>query len=380
LGLGIAGALGSIYWEFSGVVHQFAPHNQSPRTAASGDGTLLPKAVVIGGPDFDFGSGQRESKLSHEFQIKNEGPGSLKLEKGATSCKCTLSEITDNQLPPGGIAKVKLDITLKTTGTKFRQTAEIHTNDPSLPTIVLSIQGNVRDVARLEPAELVLSNLTSSEGGGGSFRLYGFRDDTLQVTGHEFSNPDLAKYFEVELRPLTKEEVQAEADVRCGFAGSVHVKPGLPLGPVSQTIHFTTNADGAKTLDLSLSGSVLSDISIVGSHQFDDERNIVKFGPVKRSEGAQTTLRVLIKGPHRRDVRLSVKEIDPEGVLAATLAEPTELNNGAVFMYPLTVEVRRNARAVERLGSTKEKFGKIVLDSTHPNTKTINIYVRFVVE
>ena len=55
------------------------------------------------------------------------------MEKGSTSCKCTLSEMTDNQLPPGGVATVKLDITLKTTGTKFRQTAEIHTNDPCSP-------------------------------------------------------------------------------------------------------------------------------------------------------------------------------------------------------------------------------------------------------
>ena len=120
---------------------------------------------------------------------------------------------------------------------------------------------------------------------------------------------------------------------------------------------------------------MLSDISIVGSHQFDDERNIVKFGPVKRSAGAQTTLRVLIKGPHRRDVRLSVKEFDPADVLSSHLGEPTEINNGAVFMYPLTVEVRKNAQPVERLGPTRRSFGKIMLETTHPTTKTINIYV-----
>jgi hypothetical protein len=46
----------------------------------------------------------------------------------------------------------------------------------------------------------------------------------------------------------------------------------------------------------------------------------------------------------------------------------------------LTVAVRPNARAVERLGATREKLGKIVLDCTHPDTKTIILYARFVVE
>ena len=107
---------------------------------------------------------------------------------------------------------------------------------------------------------------------------------------------------------------------------------------------------------------------------------MLRLGTVAQSEGARASLRILVKGPYRRDVRLTVKETDPADALAVSLGEATEINNGAVFMYPLTVEIPKGARPVDRLGSDQFKLGKIVIETTHPTSKIIKFYVRFSVK
>ena len=51
-----------------------------------------PPKVVVEEEVYDFGSMEVEQTLSHEFVVKNEGPGVLKLKKDRSTCKCTMSE------------------------------------------------------------------------------------------------------------------------------------------------------------------------------------------------------------------------------------------------------------------------------------------------
>ncbi|MCY2988748.1 MAG: DUF1573 domain-containing protein [Planctomycetota bacterium] len=381
--VGITSALACMWLEFSGGVEQFEPHNQSARPPDAGNDSgekPLPRAVMTGGTDYDFGVGQRDGSLSHEFVIKNEGRVALTLSKGPTSCKCTLSDLAQDQVPPGEIAKVKLQWKLTTTAKRFRQTAEIHTNDPALPTILFSVQGKVLDIVRLDPTELVLSSRSSGEGGKAHFRLYSYSVERFQVIEHEFTNQELAPYFSLAIQPLSADEVKQEPDAKYGLVAELTVKPGLPLGPINQTIRLTTDVPEASKFEVSVTGSVVSDIAIVGSQNFDEERDVLRLGTIAQAEGARASLRILVKGPHRRDVRMTVKETDPADVLAVSLGEATEINNGAVFMYPLTVEIPKGARPVDRLGSDQFKLGKIVIETTHPTSKIIKLYVRFSVK
>lgn len=381
--VGVAGALGSVYLEFAGVPAQFEPHNRpaaQTEVAGPGSSTGVPKAVVVNGQDHDFGSGQRQSKMAHEFVITNEGSAPLKLEKGPTSCKCTMSDLQKGQLLTGEQAVVKLEWTLTTIADRFRQTAEIHTNDPTLPTILLTIHGKVVDLVRLEPAELVLSHVSASEGTQAEFRVYGFQTKDLQVVRHEFVHQETAAQFDVQLAPLAPAELAAKPDASCGLRGVLTLKPGLPLGPINQTIRLTTNVTEAQTFELNVTGSVVSDLSIVGPHLFDEEHNVLRFGTVRRSQGAQAALRVLVKGPYRRDVRLRVKEVDPADALQVTVGAAQEINAGAVFMFPLQVEIPKNVRPVDRLGGEEGKFGRIAIATTHPDVPVVYVHVRFAVK
>jgi len=370
-----------VWLEFSGVASQFEPHNQAAGAVASaGLERKGPQAVVVAGTDFDFGVGQRNSTLNHPLQIRNDGDEPLRLEKGGTSCKCTLSDIKKSEVLPGETVEIRLDWKLETLGEEFRQTAEIQTNDPLQRTVVLAVHGTVTDLVRLDPQELTFSGIAADEGTTATVYVYGFATQDLQILSQDFVNSDTAPFFTLTWRSATAEELKTKPGATCGLAGTVTVKPGLPLGPINQTIQLKTNVPEAQQLELAVNGSVISDISIVGPAQFSEKRSTLTFGTVERDRGAKATLRILVKGPRRADTKLTLQKVDPEDVLAVKLGEAQEINAGAVYMYPLQVEIPPGTRLVNRLGTDQAKAGKIVIETTHPTMKTVPIQVRFAVE
>jgi hypothetical protein len=381
--VGVGAGFGSAWFEFRGYSGQFEPHNRPRSSELDGDvrdvRAGVPMAVVVDGTKYDFGTGQRDSKMKHTFVIKNEGDAPLSLEKGPTSCKCAVSELDADGIEPGGSAKVTLEWKMSVGGDQFRQTADIYTNDPAYSTISLEVHGKIVDVLRLEPRDLVLSDVSAAKGTSAQFRIYGFEIKDLKVDKYEFTDQETADFFDLKFEELAASDLEGEDGASCGLAAALTVKPGLPLGPINQTILLETNVKDASNLELSIAGTTVSDISIVGPRIFDHKRNVIRFEKVSAAEGAETKLRILVKGVHRHDVRLTVKEVDPEDVLAVALGEPTQINHGAVVMYPLSVEVRQGSRQVNRLGSKQAKMGKILIETTHPSTKQVPIYVRFAV-
>jgi hypothetical protein len=119
---------------------------------------------------------------------------------------------------------------------------------------------------------------------------------------------------------------------------------------------------------------------------YNSDRKIVTIGAVERQSGGTYKLQLLVKGPHAKDVQLSVGEVDPPDVLQVSIdtEHPSSINSGTVLMYPLTISIPPDSRAVSRLGGTANdagaKLGKIVIETTHPQTKQMVLYVQFAVE
>lgn len=378
--IGITAGAASAWLEFSSTTSQFEPHNLSAGAQNLEPDRLGPRVTVVDGTEHDFGVGQRQAAMHHTFVFRNDGDQPLQLTQGATTCKCTLSELKSGDVPPGGTTEVRVDFSLITDGEEFRQTAEIHTNDPLHPTVTLAIAGTVIDLLRLEPTDVVLSNVPANEGSTTTVRLFGFNLQDLQILSHECTNQETAAFFSLQWRPASEEELREKAGATIGLVGTLTLKPGLPLGPINQTIQLKTNVPEAEQLELEIRGSVVSDISMVGPSSFSEKHSTVVFGAVEQSRGAQTTLRILIKGPHRREVKLAVQELDPAEALEVSVGDVQEINAGAVLMYPLEIRIRPGSRLMNRLGSNQAKMGKIVIETTHPTMKKIPINVKFAIE
>ncbi len=374
--VGTLAGLGSVWIEFAAVDAQFEPHNQASGSTVPRE--TAPRAVI---PEtvFDFGTGQRNSKMRHAFVIRNEGNALLELLAGPTTCKCTLSNLEKTEVPPGGSTKVVLEWRLEGLGEDFRQSAQITTNDLPNELVTLVVQGKIIDRVKLEPAQLVLTSVTSNEGTKERFYLYGYGEEPVHVTSYEFGNTETASFFDLTFKQVDADTLAEEENATCGTAFDLLVKPGLPLGPINQTIRLTTNTEEVGTLEVPISGSIVSDISVVGGRGYLQELNLVKLGTCDAGVASEEKLRILVKGPHRENTQFEIEQVDPGDALEVSLSDPKSLNNGAVYMRTLTIRVPENARRVNRLGAGNSEYGKIVLETTHPDVKTIPIYVKFAV-
>jgi hypothetical protein len=129
---------------------------------------------------------------------------------------------------------------------------------------------------------------------------------------------------------------------------------------------------------VTIEGNVISDISVAGGREFEAERNLLKMGVVKRAEGEEHTLRILVKGPERENVKFEVAEVDPDDILQVQLGEPETYER--LVSIPLRVRVPANAQLVNRLGSEQGEVGSIRLTSNHSVMKEFKLYISFVVQ
>lgn len=354
-----------------------------PAPGALADGA--PKAQVLGDRDFNFGSMERLSTRTHTFKIKNIGTAPLKLIKGNTTCKCTLSSLSGSTFAPGDVAEVTLEWTSKTLGEEedFSQTAEIHTNDPENPILRLKIHGVIAESIRVLPDKLVVNRVSSNVGTTTHFRIYGFRTHQIEMTRLTYEEERLKPYFDLQLKPMTEAEYKEEKGAISGALATLHIKPGLPIGPLLQKLHMTVKTGPQKeaTLDIPVEGSVTGDIVVTGAPKvYLAEKNLVNFGMLKEGRGAKTVLYVFVKGPHRHDVKFGVGAMDPPNYFKVHFSAPQELNQGKTIKYLVTVQVLPHGKPIDRLGYDLLKMARITLTTTHPDSREIPIYVRFGIE
>jgi hypothetical protein len=373
LGAGIAVLrIRSLPWDSAGDEGEA----QAPVAKATPPKGPAPK-VVATETEFDFGARDMEGSAgSHDFVITNAGEGPLTLSEGGTSCRCTMSKLGHEKLPPGGSTKVTITWKSVEKPGPYQQTAKILTNDPANPQITLTIRGKITASARLSPTELVFSRLSAGETVTGQSRLYSYLDVPLKLKGRKWSDTATAKHFDVATQPLTADELKEEPTARSGILVKVTVKPGLAQGPINQKLIL--EIEGGASLSLPITGIIGSEIALVG-RGWDSDTSILHLGDVARSTGAQRQLMLVVRGPHRKEIKFKTATIRPD-VLKVKLGQPSEINEGAAVRVPLTIDIPAGSPPTNCLGSEQGRLGEIILETTHPQVPKLRILVRFAIE
>jgi hypothetical protein len=339
-----------------------------------------PRAVVIDSDTFNFGYMELDTKGFHTFEVRNEGEAPLTLIKGSTTCKCTLSELLNDHVLPGESAKVKLEWTAAGSSGMFRHHAMIKTNDPRRPYITLTIEGHISRSHKVTPRELVFSTLDVGKGATGEAYLYAYDSDKFEVTSHEFVQADTAEHFELQIEDMPPEQLAKEDHAKAGKIIRLVIKPGLPLGDIRQRIRLLLNLPGEPMVEIPIEGRVIGDIAIVGPKAWDDERGAVSLGVVKSQEGKNSAgMYLLAKGEHRNNLKLEVREARPS-FLKIEFEKPEPLPDQEVVKIPFTISVPPGAPIGEHNATFDAPPGKIELDTGHPTTPRLVIYVLFSVE
>lgn len=335
----------------------------------------LPRVQVVE-ENFKFDAMQRGTSMSHEFEIRNVGEAPLMLKAGATSCKCTLSEVSEAPVPPGGATKVKLQWSAKADNGPFRQTATITTNDPLQSSIELSVEGSIMSASGVEPADLVFDKIQVGESKSAEVYVMAMLQDDLSVSDPQFSDATIRDKFVAKIEPVEPKDLPNKS-ARRGVRVTVTARPGLPVGRFQQWLSLRTNLAQAENLEIPVVGQVVGDISVHGTG-WSEERGSLKIGNVKSSEGVRNKLNIIVRGADAPNTTFQIKSIDPPE-LKATLGEPKKLKETLV-QVPLEIEIPAGTRPMIHLDTAQGEPGRIILSTTHPKIKELSVNVLFAVE
>ena len=340
-----------------------------------------PKIEFVNGREHQFGTMERFGRKRHVFIIRNTGKGPLVLTPRGTTCKCTVFQVDPSTVVPGEQARVTLEWVAETQEeeTTFRQEATVETNIPGQTFVKLVIDGKVTSSLKAVPISVSLGDVAVGEGAQATVQLFAFRQRGLEVSRVDFADQENASYFDVKIDPLAKDVIEAQAADH-GLTVRIVVKPGLPLGKLSQQILLEMPLGDKPVFQIPVNGTVVGDLSVLGPKQFDSDQNRLVVGRVRRAEGAKITLQVLVKGPHKSQTHLKVQRIEPPDVLRATLGEGKETRKGGPLLFPLYLEIPPNSPSVNHLDGDQTKPVRVVIDTTHPHAKRIQLLVEFVVE
>ena len=335
------------------------------------------QVVVVNGSEFDFGVMERNGTRSHRFEIKNAGTAPLRLEKGETTCKCTINKLVDGVLKPGESVMVELEWIAKEVGPDmvFMQTADIKTNDPARKVLRLTVRGDIITTVKVVPSPLVMSSIAASRGTEGEVLIYSYRTDNLDFL-ETTVDPELVDLIEAVVEPISSEELAEDKLAQSGKKLRIRLKPGLPLGALDQTVWLKTNLEDSPLVPVHFQGTVVSDIAIYGK-RFDRTKNLFNLGRVSQKDGFRGELRILVRGEHRQMTKFQVVSVDPKDALEVKVQSKADTGSGKTVQHILEVAVPKDAPLVSRIGVGQGKLGQIVLSTTHPEVEKIVIKVSF---
>jgi len=374
IGIVVGGALGYVEVRSDRDAISLLP-GESANPALDGAVADAPR-VQVDQPQFDFGNMQRGTTRSHEFTIRNVGKAPLKLRVGATSCKCTLGEVTNKAIPPGESTHVKLEWSAKSDSGPFRQTATIFTNDPLQSQVELTIDGQILATSGVEPPELMFDKLSIDESKTAQVHVMAMLQDELSVTDPQFTDPATREKFDVQIEPVAREALPNKM-ARNGVRITVTAKPGLPIGHFNQWLALRTNLPEAEKLEIPIIGRVVGDVSIHGTGWSEDAGALV-IGKVKSSDGGKGKVNLVVRGNDAAGVEFAVKSIEPPE-LTVTIGEPKQLK-ATLLHVPVEIEVPAGTRPMVHLDTVQGDAGRVVLSTTHPKIKELVLGVRFAVE
>lgn len=197
----------------------------------------------------DFGQMKQQESRTVVLSVKNQGAGSLVIEKVEPDCGCTVAELAVKDLAPGEATQLTIEFNSKKFSGKVVKSVQIFSNDPRNPVVDVMFTADIHAPLLVDPESQRL---------GFEICLQG-HTETKAVTFTATEIPEL-KISVGETR-LKKFKVQAvnryQGDPRKA-ALQVTLPPDMPLGKHRDNIRVTTNVPDMETVDIELSSWINS--------------------------------------------------------------------------------------------------------------------------
>ena len=337
-----------------------------------------PKVEVVGSDHYDFGWMEPDTEQKHSFMLRNAGQGELELVAGQTTCKCTFNGLDRARLRPGESTPINIEWHPLSEDPRFRQVAPIYTNDRTQPELKLVVMGRVAKLISVDRDQVAISGVSTTVGGQSTMLIYSSVLDHFALKEPTWADEETAKFFEMVYNRASNDDLKS-FDAKCGYAVTVRVKPGLPLGRFQQKMVLATDVVQSAPQEILINGSVVGPISIAGADGgWNDQTGILTLGTVDNRTGVTKELMLYIKGEHQ-DIHITKIEVHPPDVLQITPGELIKTRTGKVSMLPVEVKIPVGARPVNCWGTTQGRLGRLIITTDHPETPVLQLMLKFAV-
>ena len=371
--IGIAVGLLTVVFAVGLVINGSKSAVQANESSTLSDSFELPPKAVVPHREFDFGVMDPVTEGMHEFEIRNDGKGPLKLSKAGKTCMCVGYEIEPEVVPPGESAVIRVRWDTKVEAVEYRHGATIATNDPLLPTIRFRVFGRVKTILGAEPAKVIFERIVPGEETWRQSFVFSQEWDDFEV-----------EEITTSMEGLILETKPAEADfltkyrAKCGIQLLVGTSTELPRGTFHEWIRLKVKPKQddvwkeSQTLELSVHGNVISRLAVYGSKELKPDGSIY-FGILRPDQEASTRLIVRARDDQPQ-LKVTSIETEPSYIEATLL--PYDGANGKPGTYYLDIRIPPRTASGNHIGYDT---GHVKLKFDHPRIEDLKLYVEFAV-
>ena len=329
---------------------------------------------------YNFGALPPRTMGRHAFAVRNAGSAELLLQPESTTCKCTVSGVSRNRVPPGGEAQVILEWNTGKYNPAFQQSARVKTNDPRQPTLELTVAGRVQATAAVEPAEMNLGAAVSGTTVTATVVVYSQVWKQVRVVEVQAACPGLTWDAQPLAQPPDEYQATAAAHLRLSLpVGTKHgryrhalritVEPGESANEEKPTAEQTSvSAQPREHLYLDLEGNVVRPLTVYGSAVGED--GVIDLGDVPQGRGQSVRVLLKVRDP-QRDLPNAAITIEP-GFLQTSF-QPVPGTEG---LYELTIALPDDTPPCQ---FRSQPLGRLRIDTGHPRIGVVELPVSFAV-
>ena len=358
------------------------PH-KSAEQAAAAEEKIEPPEINLDGPQpkvvvdsklFKFGKMALQSTQKHRFLIKNEGPGTLVLKAGVTTCKCTSFTVSPSEVPAGGSAEAELAWKPEAPSPTFEQTAELLTNDADRQVISLKVSGEVVESVVLAPDGTWQSEPfpTKDEPTFAKGRLFSNLVSEFKILSTESSS----EFITIDVKPASEEDIQRFRS-KSGYEIVATIDPRIPVGRFQETITLKTDLADADSFEISVVGTRTGPVQVIGGAglHWNASEHEIALGRFVAQEGKRASMSVILADTPEGAMIESAESED--SILKLSVEQDENFRGKKRKLFKLTLEVPAEIppRTVAR-----DKAIVVTLKTTHPEAPEIKLncyYISF---
>ncbi len=228
--------------------------------------------IVFKELEYDFGKIGPDQPVKHTFKFQNTGDATLVIGDTQTTCGCTVSSISEREIPPNAEGAIEVTFQPNNSGGPKRKSIYVKSNDPDQPSVKLDIAANVIVPVEVRPRSIYWPAERNQKSMRSIEVIYN-PEVNLKILGLEFSSPA----FTATYKPMERPDVK-------GYQVDLNYDGSLPIGNFQEKLVVLTNNPENQKIDVFLRMKVAGPVKVIP--------DAVPLGIIKDGQLPTRTIRV----------------------------------------------------------------------------------------